>query len=82
MSIQKHQKIYIAGHKGMVGRAIWNALENKGYNNLIGKNSTDLDLRKQQAVVNFFDIEKPDVVIDAAARVGGILANSNYNFIE
>ena len=80
MSIQKTDKIYIAGHKGMVGRAIWNALEDKGYSNLVGQSSANLDLRNQQAVVDFFENEKPDVVIDAAARVGGILANNNYPY--
>jgi GDP-L-fucose synthase len=73
-------KIYIAGHKGMVGSAIWNALEKKGYSNLVGKTSKELDLRNQQAVENFFQSEKPDIVIDAAARVGGILANNNYPY--
>ncbi|MGC4041453.1 MAG: GDP-L-fucose synthase [Flavobacterium sp.] len=73
-------KIYIAGHKGMVGSAIWQTLENKGYNNLIGKTSKELDLRNQAAVQEFFALENPDVVIDAAARVGGILANNNYPF--
>lgn len=78
--MNKSSKIYIAGHKGMVGSAIWNALLTKGYDNLIGKTSKELDLRNQQAVQDFFDTEKPDVVIDAAARVGGILANNNYPF--
>jgi GDP-L-fucose synthase len=78
--MNKSSKIYIAGHKGMVGSAIWNALLTQGYDNLIGKTSKELDLRNQQAVQDFFDTEKPDVVIDAAARVGGILANNNYPF--
>lgn len=78
--MKKTSKIYIAGHTGMVGSAIWNALQEKGYENLIGKNSTALDLRNQQAVQDFFTQEKPDVVIDAAARVGGILANNNYPY--
>ena len=78
--MNKSSKIYIAGHKGMVGRAIWNALKNKGYENLVGKTSKELDLRNQAAVQDFFATEKPDVVIDAAARVGGILANNNYPF--
>jgi len=78
--MNKSSKIYIAGHKGMVGSAIWNALKNKGYENLVGRNSKELDLRNQAAVQEFFAIEKPDVVIDAAARVGGILANNNYPF--
>ena len=75
-----NSKIYIAGHKGMVGSAIWNALKTKGYENLIGRTSKELDLRNQAAVQDFFDAEKPDVVIDAAARVGGILANNNYPY--
>lgn len=78
--MKKTSKIYIAGHNGMVGSAIWNSLQEKGYENLIGKNSTALDLRNQQAVQDFFTQEKPDVVIDAAARVGGILANNNYPY--
>jgi GDP-L-fucose synthase len=78
--MNKNYKIYIAGHKGMVGSAIWNALKTKGYENLIGKTSKELDLRNQAAVQDFFAAEKPDVVIDSAARVGGILANNNYPF--
>ncbi|MEB2780428.1 GDP-L-fucose synthase [Algoriphagus sp. C2-6-M1] len=78
--MNKDIKIYIAGHRGMVGSAIWRALEAKGYSNLIGKTSKDLDLRNQQAVSAFFQEEKPDVVIDAAARVGGILANNDYPY--
>lgn len=76
----KNLKIYIAGHKGMVGSAIWRALSAAGYTNLVGKSSKELDLRNQQAVIQFFLDEKPDVVIDAAARVGGILANNNYPY--
>ena len=75
-----NKKIYIAGHKGMVGSAIWRALENKGFTNLIGKSSSELDLRSQQNVKDFFKIEKPEIVIDAAAKVGGILANNNYPY--
>lgn len=78
--MNKNSKIYIAGHKGMVGGAIWNALKKAGYDNLIGKTSRELDLRNQKAVQDFFNAEKPNVVIDAAARVGGILANNNYPF--
>ena len=78
--MEKSSKIYIAGHKGMVGSAIWRALESKGYTNLIGRTSKELDLRNQQQVQAFFQTEKPDVVIDAAARVGGILANNNYPY--
>lgn len=73
-------KIYIAGHNGMVGSAIWRSLKSKGYKNLIGKSSTELDLRNYQDVISFLNYEKPDVIIDAAARVGGILANNNYPY--
>jgi GDP-L-fucose synthase len=78
--MDKNTKIYIAGHRGMVGSAVWRALEKKGYTNLVGKTSADLDLRNQQSVLNFFQNEKPEVVIDAAARVGGILANNDYPY--
>ncbi len=78
--MNKDSKIYIAGHRGMVGAAIWRALTAKGYTNLLGKTSKDLDLRDQKAVSNFFENEKPEVVIDAAARVGGILANKDYPY--
>ena len=64
----------------MVGSAIWRALEHKGYTNLIGKSSTDLDLTNQHLVNEFFRKEKPEVVVDAAARVGGILANQDYPY--
>jgi GDP-L-fucose synthase len=75
-----NSKIYIAGHNGMVGSAIWRTLIAKGYTNLIGVSSSELDLRNQQAVRDFMLTAKPDVVIDAAARVGGILANNNYPY--
>ena len=67
----------------MVGSAVWRALQNKGYTNLLGKTSTELDLRNQQAVADFYKKEQPEVVIDAAAKVGGIHANNTYpaNFI-
>ncbi|WP_031443973.1 GDP-L-fucose synthase family protein [Arenibacter algicola] len=78
--MNKHSKIYIAGHKGMVGSAVWRALTAAGYNNLIGKSSKELDLRNQQAVNAFFETEKPEAVIDAAARVGGILANNDFPY--
>jgi GDP-L-fucose synthase len=78
--MEKHTKIYIAGHRGMVGAAIWRILESKGYTNLIGKSSSELDLRDQVAVQEFFKKESPDVVIDAAARVGGILANNDFPY--
>lgn len=64
----------------MVGSAIWRALEAKGYSNLIGRTSAELDLRNQDRVADFFSAEKPDVVIDAAARVGGILANNTHPY--
>jgi len=73
-------KIYIAGHRGMVGSAIWRTLIAKGYTNLIGATSSELDLRNQQAVRDFISAVQPDVIIDAAARVGGILANNNYPY--
>jgi GDP-L-fucose synthase len=73
-------KIYIAGHNGMVGSAIWRVLLSKGYTNLIGVSSKVLDLRNQQAVLDFVSNEKPDIIIDAAAKVGGILANNNFPY--
>ena len=76
----KKTKIYIAGHTGMVGSAVWRALKQKGFTNLLGKTSSELDLRNQQAVNNFYNQEKPEVVIDAAAKVGGILANNDYPY--
>ncbi|MFB9110948.1 GDP-L-fucose synthase family protein [Flavobacterium gyeonganense] len=78
--MKSNTKIYIAGHKGMVGSAIWRILADKGFTNLIGVSSKDLDLRNQQAVRDFFAKEKPEVIIDAAARVGGILANNDYPY--
>ena len=78
--MHKDAKIYIAGHRGMVGSAVWRALEKKGYTQLIGKTSASLDLRNQQAVLDFYKNEKPEVVINAAARVGGILANKNFPY--
>ena len=64
----------------MVGSAVWRALESKGYSNLIGKTRKELDLRNQQDVINFYNQEQPEVVIDAAAKVGGILANNDYPY--
>lgn len=80
MKISKDAKIYIPGHRGMVGSAIWRTLSSKGYSNLIGKTSNELDLRDQDAVRHFFIKTQPDVVIDAAARVGGILANNDFPY--
>jgi len=78
--MQKHTKIYIAGHKGMVGSAICRRLTSKGYTNVIGISSKELDLKNQQAVQDFFVKEQPELVIDAAAKVGGILANNNFPY--
>ena len=78
--ISKKTNIYIAGHKGMVGSAVWRKLESKGYTNLIGESSNMLDLRNQQAVFEFYKKEQPEVVIDAAAKVGGILANNDFPY--
>src|SRR5690554_5836004 len=78
--LSKSSSIYIAGHRGMVGSAIWRTLEAKGYRRLIGKTSKELDLRNQTEVMEFYRTEKPDIVIDAAARVGGILANNDYPY--
>ncbi len=71
-------KIYVAGHTGLVGSAIWNSLLNKGYNNLLGKTFAELDLCDQRATREFFEAEKPEYVILAAAHVGGIVANNTY----
>jgi GDP-L-fucose synthase len=71
-------KIYIAGHRGMVGSAIERNLRSKGFNNIVTRTSKELDLRNQQAVNNFFEIEQPNIVILAAAKVGGIVANNTY----
>ncbi|MBS1641212.1 MAG: GDP-L-fucose synthase [Bacteroidetes bacterium] len=81
--MEKHSKIYIAGHRGMVGSAIVRHLEKNGFTNLVYKTSSELDLRNQQAVNNFFNKEKPEYVFLAAAKVGGIVANNIYraNFI-
>ena len=78
--MNKNTKIYIAGHRGMVGSAVWRSLLKKGYQNLIGKSSSELDLRNQQAVTDFYKKEQPEVVIDAAAKVGGILANNDFPY--
>jgi GDP-L-fucose synthase len=70
--------IYVAGHRGLAGSAIWRHLEASGFTNLIGAPSTELDLRNRDRVFDFMAFQRPDVVIDAAARVGGILANNSY----
>jgi GDP-L-fucose synthase len=76
--MNKDSKVYIAGHKGMVGSAIYRKLEKEGYTNLITKTSSELDLRDQAAVADFFEQEKPAFVFLAAAKVGGIIANNTY----
>ena len=76
--LAKDSKIYIAGHRGLVGSAIWNNLKSRGYTNLIGRTHAELDLTDQYAVERFFDEERPDAVVLAAAFVGGIMANSLY----
>lgn len=78
MTLDPSSRIYIAGHRGMVGSAIWRALEARGFTNLIGRTSSELDLTDRQRVMEFLQAERPDVVIDAAARVGGIQANNTY----
>jgi GDP-L-fucose synthase len=80
LNLNKSSKIYIAGHNGMVGSACWNILKDNGYNNLIGKSFKELDLRDQKKVEEFISIEKPEIIIDAAAKVGGILANNSYPY--
>ena len=78
MSLDKNSKIYVAGHHGLVGSAIWNNLLQRGYTNLVGRSHKELDLTDQVAVKRFFDEEQPDAVVLAAAFVGGIMANSLY----
>ena len=76
--LEKNSKIYVAGHHGLVGSAIWNNLLQRGYTNLVGRSHKELDLTDQLAVRKFFDEEQPDAVVLAAAFVGGIMANSLY----
>ena len=76
--LDKKSKIYVAGHHGLVGSAIWNNLKQRGYNNLVGRSHSELDLLDPVAVKQFFDTEKPDAVVLAAAHVGGIMANLQY----
>lgn len=78
MNIDKNSKIYVAGHRGMVGSALMDKLKSQGFNNLVTKTSDQLDLRNQKSVKQFFENEKPDLVILLAATVGGILANDQY----
>jgi GDP-L-fucose synthase len=76
--MDKNSKIYIAGHRGMVGSAIYRKLEKEGFTNFITRTSSELDLRNQQDVADFFEQEKPEYVFLAAAKVGGIIANNTY----
>ena len=76
--MQKNSKIYVAGHRGLVGSAIVKNLESKGYGNIITRTHKELDLTNQEAVADFFKTEKPEYVILAAAKVGGIVANNTY----
>lgn len=76
--MDKHSKIYVAGHRGMVGSAVVRRLQAEGYRNIVTRTSRELDLRNQAAVNDFFAGERPDIVVLAAAKVGGILANSTY----
>ncbi len=76
--MEENSKIYIAGHRGMVGSAIVRTLQQNGFNNIVFRTSKELDLKNQQAVADFFATEKPDYVFLAAAKVGGIIANNTY----
>jgi GDP-L-fucose synthase len=76
--VEKDSKIYIAGHRGMVGSAIHRKLQEKGFHNFVLRTSKELDLRNQQAVSDFFQTEKPEYIFLAAAKVGGIIANNTY----
>lgn len=78
MVLDKNAKIYVAGHRGLVGSAIWNNLKSRGYNNLVGRTHRELDLLNGAAVKEFFDKEQPEAVVLAAAHVGGIMANLTY----
>ena len=77
--MEKNSKIYVAGHTGMVGSAILRKLKEEGFNQIIGRTFEELDLTNQQAVIDFFESERPEYVFLAAAKVGGILANNNYH---
>ncbi|HET7735955.1 MAG TPA: GDP-L-fucose synthase [Nocardioidaceae bacterium] len=76
--IDKASRFYIAGHRGLVGSAVWRAAESAGFENLVGRTSSELDLCDREATMTFFEEQRPEVVVMAAARVGGILANSTY----
>jgi GDP-L-fucose synthase len=76
--IDRDSRVYVAGHRGLVGSAIWRRLEAEGFRRLIGATSAELDLRDRDKTFAFFAEQRPEVVIDAAARVGGILANRDH----
>jgi GDP-L-fucose synthase len=78
VEIDKSSRFYVAGHRGLVGSAVWRAAEAAGFENLIGRSSSELDLCDREATMAFFEAERPEVVVMAAARVGGIMANSTY----
>ena len=78
MTLQKTSKIYVAGHRGLVGSTIWSNLQHRGYSNLVGRTHGELDLLDPVAVKQFFDEEQPEAVVLAAAHVGGIMANLRY----
>ena len=76
--LDESASIYVAGHRGLAGSALWRALQARGHGNLIGATSTELDLRDRDATFEFVGTQRPDVVVMAAARVGGIVANDSY----
>src|SRR5450759_3591190 len=78
INLDKNAKVYVAGHRGLAGSAVWRRLEAEGYTQLVGRTSAELDLRDREAVFDFFRAERPSLVVLAAARVGGILANDRY----
>ena len=78
--INKKSIIYIAGHNGMVGRAVWRYLNKQGYKNLHGQSSSQLDLKSYDQTYNYINDIKPDIIINSAAKVGGILANSTFPY--
>jgi GDP-L-fucose synthase len=77
-AIDRGVKVHIAGHRGLVGSAVWRHLQEQGFTSLVGASSSEVDLRDREATLNFFERERPNLVIDAAAKVGGILANNTY----
>ena len=76
--MEKHSRIYVAGHRGMVGSSVLRALQSNGYTNLITRTSAELDLRREAEVKQFFESQNPEYVFLAAAKVGGIMANNTY----